>query len=49
MLNLRINKMKMKLFPTLSILLATAMFTSCNKDENSSNSLEDKKPVVFAK
>lgn len=41
--------MKMKLFPTLSILLATAMFTSCNKDENSSNSLEDKKPVVFAK
>ena len=38
--------MKKLLFPALSLLLATAMFTSCSKDETS-NLLNEMKPVTF--
>ena len=40
---------KKNLFPALSLLLATAMFTSCSKDENSPNPLKDMKPVTFSR
>lgn len=40
-------RVKKLLFPALSLLLATAMFTSCSKDETS-NLLNEMKPVTFA-
>lgn len=39
-------RVKKLLFPALSLLLATAMFTSCSKDETS-NLLNEMKPVTF--
>lgn len=41
-------RVKKLLFPALSLLLATAMFTSCSKDETS-NLLNEMKPVTFTR